>query len=126
MSMAYRISALLSHVDGSDLDRAVLGGRDLRRQSAGLVDRRRLEDEEAAERLLYLGVRPVRDELLAVPDADRRRSVRRLELRAPDDLWLLREVHVALVDGLLLFVAHRLPAVLVGVDQCQEFHVSPF
>src|SRR5919109_4234424 len=120
------MSALLSHVDGPDLDRAALRGGNLCGQPARLVNRVAVEDEEAAECLLDLGVRAVRDELLAVADTDGGRRAGRLELGASDDLRLLREVHVPLVDRLALVVAQALPAVLVCVDQREEFHASSF
>src|SRR5215210_5613451 len=120
------MSALLLDVGGPNLDRTMLGGRNLRREPAGLVDRAALEDVIAPERFLDLGVRAVRHERVAVPDADRRGRLRRLQLGAADDFVLGRELHVALVDGLPLVVAHRVPAVLVSVDQGQVLHRSPF
>src|SRR5918999_1539735 len=120
------MSALLSRVDGANLDGTVLRCRDLRGELAGGVDRVGLDDEEAAELLLHRGVGAVRHEVLAVADPHRRRRVSRLELGTADDLVALREVDVALVNRLLLLVAQALPVVLAGVVQGQEFHSLSF
>jgi hypothetical protein len=50
-----------------------------------VVEGRAVEDEEAPERLLHLGVRPVGDEALLVADADGRGARRRRELLAADE-----------------------------------------
>ena len=60
--------------DRADLDRAVLRRRDLRRGLDRLVEVARLDQVEAAERLLRLGERPVGRDGLAVDDADGRRG----------------------------------------------------
>src|SRR5512132_404380 len=120
------MSTLLSHDDRANLDCAALGGRDLGGQLTRFVDRAAFQDEEAAERFLDLGVRPVGDEPVAVADTDCRRVIGLLELGAADDLVLRREVHVTLKDRLALVLAQLLPAVLISVNQCDVLHSSSF
>src|SRR5262249_58810989 len=55
-----------------DLDRAVVGGRDLSGPLDGLAAVRALDDQDASDLLLGLGKRPVGDHDPAVADADRR------------------------------------------------------
>ena len=117
-------------MDGTDLDRAVLGGRDARRPVDGLVDGLAVEDEVAAERLLHLRVRAVGDERLAVADADGRGVARRRELvAAGHDARLARLVRERAVAARTRPRARssreRLPARLVSVDQCQVTARAP-
>ena len=65
--------------DRPDLDRAVPGGRDPRRELDRLVEVAGLDEVEAAEGLLGLGERAVGRDRLAVLDPDRRRARGRLE-----------------------------------------------
>ena len=117
-------------VDRPDLDRAVLGAGDARGPVERLVHRVALEDEEAAERLLHLGVRAVGHERLVVADANRRRVARRRELvPAGEHACCLRvacERAVALVPGFALLVRERRPRLLVRVDQRHVLHASSF
>ena len=60
--------------DRPDLDRAVLGAGDLRRELDRLVEVLGLDEVEAAEGFLRLGERAVGRDRLAVPDPDGRRA----------------------------------------------------
>ena len=113
-----------------DLDGAVLGAGDLRGPVERLVDRVALEEVVAAQSLLHLGIRTVGDQRLAVANANRRRRRGRRELVAAEHdacfARLLREREVTLDQRPARLVGERLPAGLVGVDQCQVLHASPF
>ena len=103
--------------------------RDARRgsspPSAGLVDRLALEDVVAAERLLQLGERAVRDERLVAADAHRRRGRDRVELVAADGTSCLargrctRPARAPARSG-----DRSAHAALLAVDQCQVLHPS--
>ena len=108
----------------------MLGGRDPGRPVEGLVEGVAVEDVEAAERLLDLGIGPVRHEQLIVADANRRRVARGAQLVAagkdPGSLRLAAERAVPRVRLPALVVGELLPAALVGVDQCHVLHVVSF
>src|SRR5213076_1688368 len=80
-----------------------------------------LDQVVAAELLLRLGERAVRDEPVAVPVADRRRGRRRLERVAGYEHALLPHVlgvrTVRLEDLAALRLVHPSPGLLVVVDQ---------
>src|SRR4029079_16992666 len=86
----------------------------------------RLEEEEAAERLLRLHERPVRRQGLAVPDADRRRGVGRLELAAAVDARRLGHGHVLAEDGLLVVLAQALELPALRIDEQRVLHGPSF
>src|SRR5262245_14764020 len=119
MSSAYFISLLRIAVDGTDLDGAVGGGRDAGGPLERVVQRGAVEDEEAAERLLHLGVRAVADELVAVADPHGGRRRGRPELVAGDEHArrprCVRELAVLLAGTLLLRFRHPFPPGLVRV-----------
>src|SRR5712691_12881728 len=77
---------------GPHFDRAVAGGRDLRRPRERLVERVGLDEEEATELLLGLGERAVRHELLVIADPHRERCRCRLQRRAVDVAALLAQL----------------------------------
>src|SRR5262249_32269372 len=112
-----------------DLDRALAGGRDLRRPLERLVERLCLDQVVAAELLLRLGERPVGDDLLAVADADGDALRRRLELVATNVRTALLELRqkraVLLVQRGLVLVGQGPVRLLVAVDQQQVLHEMP-
>jgi hypothetical protein len=87
-SVGQRCAAIVN----ASLDRAAHARRgDARSQLDRGVEVVRLEEEEAAERLLGLGERTVRDQRLAVLHAHRRRGRRVVELlaRGAPGVWLI-------------------------------------
>src|SRR6188474_2116160 len=129
MSSAYFMSGLRVDVDGANLNGAMMDCGNPRGPVERVVEGRAVEDEEAPERLLHLGVRPVGDEALLVADADGRGARRRRELLAADEdprvPRSVGELAVLLVRGAALGVRHRLPDALVGVDQGNVLHAIP-
>src|SRR5918994_4975738 len=103
------MSGLPVDVDGTNLDRAGLGGGDARRPVQRGVERGAVQNEIATERLLHVRVWPVAHELVALADPDGRRGCRRGELFAADEdagcACRARELRVLLVARRTVLVA---------------------
>src|SRR4029079_8122352 len=112
------MSGLRVDVDGANLDGAMMNRGNPRGPVERVVEGRAVQDEEAPERLLHLGVGPVGDDALLVAAADGRGARRRRELLAADEdpraARRVGELAVLLVRGVALDVRPPLPDTLSG------------
>ncbi len=108
----------------------VLGRRDQRCEPDRLVEVGKLREEDATDDLLRLGERAVRDDALAVPDANDLRGRPPVELLARHVRVGLAELleecdplrHLCRAERLLLLLGETCPGRVVVVDQHRVVH----